>query len=86
MSKSMKLLRKIIVALIGFPLLVVGIILVPLPGPGLLVMLIALALLSTEFDWAKKHTDTAKAKLKAVYEKSMARAEAIEKRGEKPKE
>ncbi len=85
MINSVKFLRKIVVALVGFPLLVVGIILVPLPGPGFLVMFIALVLLSTEFDWASKYADTMKAKFKALYEKSMAKAESIEKRADKTK-
>ena len=85
MRKSAKFAKKIIVSLIGFPLLVVGAILVPLPGPGFLVMFIALALLSTEFGWAGKHADTIKTKFKAIYEKSMAKAESIEQRSNKPK-
>lgn len=85
MHLSVKVLRKVIVGLIGFPLLIVGVILVPLPGPGLLVMFMALVLLATEFDWARKHADTIKAKLKAIYEKSRAKAEAVERRASKPK-
>lgn len=83
MNTSVKLFRKIIVAAIGFPLLVLGAILVPLPGPGFLVMFIALALLATEFDWASKYADGIKAKLKAIYDKSMAKADAIERRADK---
>lgn len=86
MSKSFKTARKLIVGLIGYPLLVLGAILVPLPGPGFLVMFIALALLATEYEWAGKHADTIKGKLKEIYEKSKAKAEEIEKRGDKPKE
>jgi uncharacterized protein (TIGR02611 family) len=83
MSKPFDALRKIVVAAIGFPLLGIGIILVPLPGPGFLVMLIALIILSTEFEWAGKYADQVKAKLKTIYEKSMARADALEKRANK---
>jgi len=82
MSKAVKALRKVIVGLIGFPLLVLGIILVPLPGPGFLVMLIALVILSAEFEWAGKQADRVKAKLKDIYDKSMARAESIERRAQ----
>ena len=85
MSKSVRFMRKVVVALVGFPLLVLGAILVPLPGPGFLVMFVALALLSTEFDWASKHADSIKAKLKAIYEKSMAKAESLERRADKYK-
>jgi uncharacterized protein (TIGR02611 family) len=83
MRTPLKVLRKVVVALVGFPLLVLGAILVPLPGPGFLVMFIALALLATEFDWARKHAATIKRKLKEIYDRSMARADAIEKRIDK---
>lgn len=36
----------------GF-LLIVGIIAIPYPGPGWLIVISALAILATEFDWAK---------------------------------
>lgn len=83
MSKSATFIKRVIVSLIGFPLLVVGAILVPLPGPGFLVMFIALLILSTEFEWAGKHSDKLKKKFKEVYEKSMAKAESIERRTDK---
>lgn len=85
MSKPVSYLRKLIVAIIGIPLLVLGAILVPLPGPGFLVMFIALALLSTEFEWAGKHADKIKSKFKEIYEKSMAKADAIEKKANETK-
>jgi uncharacterized protein (TIGR02611 family) len=86
MRRPLKAARKLIVGLIGYPLLVLGAILVPLPGPGFLVMFIALALLATEYDWAGKYAETIKRKLKEIYEASKAKAEEIEKRGDKPKE
>jgi uncharacterized protein (TIGR02611 family) len=83
MHRSIKAVRKLVVGIIGFPLLLLGAILVPLPGPGFLVMFIALALLSTEFDWAAKHAARIKQTLKDIYDKAMAKADAIEKRGDK---
>ncbi|MBC7581909.1 PGPGW domain-containing protein [Aeromicrobium sp.] len=83
MSSPKKIIRKVGVGLIGFPLLVVGAILVPLPGPGLLVMFIALVLLSNEFEWAGKYADSIKAKLKAIYAKSMAKAQSLERSADK---
>jgi uncharacterized protein (TIGR02611 family) len=46
-------LRRVLVFVIGMTLLVVGLTLLVLPGPGLLVIFIALALLATEFAWAR---------------------------------
>ncbi len=46
--------RKVGVLLVGIPVLALGIALVPLPGPGTLVILAGLAILSLEFDWADR--------------------------------
>ncbi len=70
MKKAKKAARKIAVGLVGFPLLLLGIILIPLPGPGLLVCVGALFILALEFEWAEKHLNMAKDKLKKIIEKS----------------
>lgn len=44
--------RKIVVAVVGGTLALVGIVMFVTPGPGLLVLLAGLALLATEFVWA----------------------------------
>ncbi len=46
--------RRIVVALVGVTLLAVGIAMLVLPGPGLLVIVLGLAALSTEFVWARR--------------------------------
>lgn len=79
MSRGAKLLRKLLVAAIGFPLLILGIILIPIPGPGLLLCFLALLILSLEFDFAGKHYEKAKAGLKKIYDKAKARADKIAK-------
>jgi uncharacterized protein (TIGR02611 family) len=38
---------------VGFTLLIAGVLMLVLPGPGILVILLALALLATEFAWAE---------------------------------
>ncbi len=75
MEKLKKSTRKILVAIIGFPLLAVGIVLIPLPGPGLLVCFLALFILSLEFDWAEKHLNIVKTKIKLIWEKSKPKIE-----------
>lgn len=67
------IIRKIIVLAIGLPVVVLGIILIPLPGPGLLVSLLGLIILSLEFEWAQKHRDTIRAKLTQIINNARAR-------------
>ncbi|MEO5499319.1 MAG: PGPGW domain-containing protein [Candidatus Saccharimonadales bacterium] len=75
-----KFARQILVAVIGFPLLIIGIILIPLPGPGILICFIALFILSWGFDWAEKYLEKCKDVFRTIYEKAKERAEKIEKR------
>jgi uncharacterized protein (TIGR02611 family) len=42
------------VVLAGFVILLVGLALIPLPGPGLLVVAVGLAVLALEFAWAER--------------------------------
>lgn len=53
-SRTAAVTRKVGVLLVGVPVLALGIALVPLPGPGTLVILAGLAILSLEFDWADR--------------------------------
>jgi hypothetical protein len=54
-------LRKVIVGLIGGTILLIGVALIVLPGPAFLVIPIGLAILATEFAWAKRMGERAKA-------------------------
>lgn len=58
--KAVRYTRKVVVAIVGGVLVVVGIILIPLPGPGSLVIIAGLALLATEFASARRALDKAK--------------------------
>lgn len=44
--------KKIAIGIVGGLLLVVGIVAIPYPGPGWLIVFAALAILATEFEWA----------------------------------
>ena len=46
-------LRKIIIAVIGGTVLLIGIALIVLPGPAFIVIPVGLAILATEFAWAR---------------------------------
>jgi uncharacterized protein (TIGR02611 family) len=45
---------RIAVAMVGFLIVLVGLALIPLPGPGLLVTAVGLAILALEFAWAER--------------------------------
>ena len=46
--------KRVIKVVIGFTLLLIGVVLIVLPGPATLVIPIALAILAGEFVWAKR--------------------------------
>lgn len=45
---------RILVTIIGAVVIVIGIILLPLPGPGWVVIFAGLGVLSTEYEWARR--------------------------------
>lgn len=47
-------LKKIVVAVIGTTVLLLGFVLIVLPGPAVLVIPIGLAILASEFAWARR--------------------------------
>jgi uncharacterized protein (TIGR02611 family) len=61
------------ITVIGFVLVVGGIVLLPLPGPGWLIIFAGLAVLATEYVWAERALDLAKKKAKAAAMKARAR-------------
>lgn len=59
---TLRLLFKIGVAVVGTSVLVLGIVLIPYPGPGWLVVFAGLAILATEFSWAGRLLSYARAR------------------------
>lgn len=47
-------LYRVAVTAVGALVMVIGLILVPLPGPGWLIVFFGLAILGTEFHWARR--------------------------------
>lgn len=47
-------LRKLIVAVIGVTILLIGVAMVVLPGPAIIVIPLGLGILATEFAWARR--------------------------------
>ena len=46
--------KRLVVVVIGFTILAVGVAMIVLPGPAVVVIPIGLAILATEFIWARK--------------------------------
>jgi tellurite resistance protein TerC len=47
-------LKRAVVAVIGFTVLLIGVAMVVLPGPAIVVIPLGLAILATEFVWARR--------------------------------
>jgi uncharacterized protein (TIGR02611 family) len=54
--------KRIAVTVIGFVLLLAGIVMIVTPGPGILLILAGLAVLATEYVWAERLLNLAKQK------------------------
>jgi uncharacterized protein (TIGR02611 family) len=54
---------RVVVGVLGGAIVVLGFILIPLPGPGWLIVFAGLALLSTEFVWAERLLNFARGKV-----------------------
>jgi len=63
-QKPYKLVRKIVIAAVGTSLLLIGGAMVFLPGPAIVVIPAGLAILATEFVWAKTLLRKLKEKLR----------------------
>jgi tellurite resistance protein TerC len=61
--------KKLFIALIGGTVLLFGVVLLVLPGPGLPVIAVALAILATEFLWARRAFRQAKGAVAKVRRK-----------------
>lgn len=56
--------RRIVAAVVGGTLMVLGTLLLFLPGPGLLLIGLGILVLSLEFEWAKKRVERFRAWLR----------------------
>ena len=45
------------IAAVGFLVLAIGVVLMPLPGPGVLIVLVGVLILATQFEWAERRVD-----------------------------
>ena len=52
--ETLRQARRIIVAVIGFTVVLAGLVMIVTPGPGWLVIVLGLSILSAEFVWARR--------------------------------
>ena len=65
MSRPKRQAKRIGIGTIGTLIVLIGIIMIPYPGPGWLIVFAGLAVLATEFDWAQRLLDYARGKYDA---------------------
>lgn len=63
MIQTLKRLKRIIVGIVGTTILIIGILLLVLPGPAFLVIPLGLGILATEFVWARRLLQKVKDKI-----------------------
>jgi uncharacterized protein (TIGR02611 family) len=68
--QGIRQVKRVIVAVVGFTVLAVGIVMIVLPGPAFIVIPLGLAILATEFVWARKLLRKVKTKIKARTDRS----------------
>ena len=62
--RSLDLSYRVVVGVLGVAVVATGLALIPLPGPGWLIVFAGLALLATEFSWAGRLLDFAREKVR----------------------
>lgn len=66
---SLTRIKKIVVSVVGFTVLIIGILLIVLPGPAFIVIPIGLAILATEYVWANNLLKKVKKEIKKTFHK-----------------
>ncbi len=63
-NRGLEVAYRVVVAILGFAIIIGGLALIPLPGPGWLIVFAGLALLATEFEWAERLLRYARSKVR----------------------
>ena len=61
---NLPLLKRIVVGIVGVTVVMIGVALLVLPGPGLVTIALGLTILSTQFVWARSLLKKARAAIK----------------------
>lgn len=66
---TIKKVKRFIVTLIGFTVLIIGMVMIVFPGPALIVIPLGLAILGTEYVWVNKMFEKIKKGVKKTFDK-----------------
>ena len=72
MKDLVRLFRRIAVTVVGTVILAVGVVLLVAPGPGLLVIALALVVFAVEYEWARRHLAAVRARALSAAHKAAA--------------
>lgn len=67
--RTVKQAKRVVVIVTGFTILAAGIAMIVLPGPAFVVIPVGLAILATEFLWARKLLDRVKERIERMRSK-----------------
>ena len=65
--------KRVVIAVVGATVILIGLTLLVLPGPGLLIIIVGLAVLATEFAWAQGLLHKARERYELTKDKIRAR-------------
>ena len=72
-GRPARLARRGGVTVIGVALLIAGMVMLAAPGPGLVVVALALLVLGTEYEWARRHYEHTRRRAEQLAERAVAR-------------
>jgi uncharacterized protein (TIGR02611 family) len=72
MTRPLRAIRRVAVTVVGSVVLTAGVLMLVLPGPGLLGVAAGLAILATEYHWARRYVDRVRARAHQVSQLSAA--------------
>jgi len=67
-----RLLRRIAITVAGTVILGVGVVMLVAPGPGILVIFLALIVFAADYEWARRHLAAVRARARTAAEKTAA--------------
>jgi uncharacterized protein (TIGR02611 family) len=73
LQSSARAVRRVLVTVLGVAVLGFGIVLLALPGPGVLVIALGFFILSWEYDWARRRFETARRKGAELAQQAVAK-------------
>ena len=73
--------RRIVVTVVGAVLLLAGAVMIVTPGPGLVVIILGLVVLATEYAWARRALEKAGSRAKRTADRIRRRKPAAEHEG-----